>query len=168
MTGVQTCALPISPASGAEDSAGEFVFVWRLDAHRLACDDGRRSAQRIFGGGGGACGSRNTAHFSAAGFAVRRVVQIVGQPRQWYAHMKMGVAICAAGVFYTKDGRRSWQPRNRGTRADFLPDRHPGFGQCVQKLLSAADGTLLCRLEHSDTCWRNSSRGCRDSRRLIR
>jgi hypothetical protein len=82
--------------------------------------------------------------------------------------IKMHVAISAAGVFYTEDGGRSWQPRNRGTRADFLPDRHPGFGQCVPKLLPAADGTLLCRLEHSDTCWSNSSRGCRDSRRMIR
>ena len=82
--------------------------------------------------------------------------------------MKMYVAISAAGVFYTKDGGRSRQPRNRGTRADFLPDRHPDLGQCVYKLLPAADGMLFCRLERSDTCRRNSSRDFRDSRRLIR
>jgi hypothetical protein len=57
--------------------------------------------------------------------------------------MKMYVAISAAGVFYTGDGCRSWQPRNCGTRADILPDKHPGFGQCVHKLLPAADGKRL-------------------------
>jgi hypothetical protein len=82
--------------------------------------------------------------------------------------MKMHLAISAAGVFYTKDGGRSWQPRNRGTRADFLPDRHPGFGQCVHKLLPAADGKRFCRLDHGGTYRSNSSSGCRDSRRLIR
>ena len=62
------------------DSAGEFVFVRRLDAHGMAGDDGRRGAQWIFGGGGGAGGSRNAAHFFAAGFTVRRVEQILGRP----------------------------------------------------------------------------------------
>ena len=62
--------------------------------------------------------------------------------------MKMHVAISAAGVFYTEDGRRSWLPRNRGTRADFLPDKHPDLGQCVHKLLPAADGKRLYQQNH--------------------
>jgi hypothetical protein len=57
--------------------------------------------------------------------------------------IKMHVAISAAGVFYTEDGGRSWQPRNRGTRADFLPDKHLDLSQCVHKLLPAADGRRL-------------------------
>ena len=73
--------------------------------------------------------------------------------------MKMHLAISAAGVCYTEDGGRSWQPRNRGTHADFLPDRHPGFGQCVHKLLPAADGKRFCRLNHCGTDRSNSSRG---------
>ena len=76
--------------------------------------------------------------------------------------MKMHVAISAAGVFYTEDGCRSWQPRNRGTRADFLPDRHPGFGQCVHKLLPAADGKRFRRLDHGGMCRSNSPRGGRE------
>jgi hypothetical protein len=62
--------------------------------------------------------------------------------------MKMHVAISAAGVFYTEDGGRSWQPRNRGTRADFLPDKHPDLGQCVHKLLPAADGERRYQHNH--------------------
>ena len=84
-----------------------------------------------------------------------------GVPKPSYK-MKMDVAICAAGVFYTEDGGRSWQPRNCGTRADFLPDRHPGFGQCVHKLLAAADGKRFRPLDHCGMCRRNSPRGCRE------
>jgi len=76
--------------------------------------------------------------------------------------MKMYVAISTAGVSYTEDGCRSWQPRNRGTRADFLPDRHPGFGQCVHKLLAAADGKRFRRLDHCGMCRSNSPRGDRE------
>jgi hypothetical protein len=83
--------------------------------------------------------------------------------------MKKHVAISAAGVFYTMDGRRSWRPRNRGTRADFLPDRHPGFGQCLRKLLPAADGKRFCRLEHCGAYRSDSSRDGREIfPRLIR
>ena len=49
------------------------------------------------------------------------------------------VGISAAGVFHTADGGRTWEPRNRGTRADFLPDdqKYPEFGQCVHCLVMA-------------------------------
>ncbi len=70
--------------------------------------------------------------------------------------MKMHVAISAAGVFYTEYGGRSWQPRNRGTRADFLPDKHPDLGQCVHKLLPAADGKRLYQQNHCGV-YRNDS-----------
>jgi photosystem II stability/assembly factor-like uncharacterized protein len=44
------------------------------------------------------------------------------------------VAISTGGVYRTDDGGRSWRPRNRGVRAEFLPDEHPEFGQCVHKV----------------------------------
>ena len=49
------------------------------------------------------------------------------------------VAISAAGVFHSADGGRTWEPRNRGTRADFLPEgqNFPEFGQCVHSLVMA-------------------------------
>ncbi len=52
---------------------------------------------------------------------------------------KIWVGISAAGVFHTSDGGASWEPRNKGTRADFFPDdqRYPEFGQCVHSLVKA-------------------------------
>ncbi len=49
------------------------------------------------------------------------------------------VAISAAGVFHTGDGGETWEPRNRGTRADFNPEdqRYPEWGQCVHCLVQA-------------------------------
>jgi photosystem II stability/assembly factor-like uncharacterized protein len=53
---------------------------------------------------------------------------------------RMWVGISAVGAFETRDGGASWQTRNRGVRAGFMPDPYPEFGQCVHKLVMAADG----------------------------
>jgi photosystem II stability/assembly factor-like uncharacterized protein len=45
------------------------------------------------------------------------------------------VAISTGGCYRTDDGGRTWQPRNKGVRADFLPDKYPEFGQCVHKVV---------------------------------
>ena len=52
---------------------------------------------------------------------------------------KIWVGISAAGVFHTADGGETWETRNRGTRADFMPEdqRYPEFGQCVHCLVMA-------------------------------
>ena len=52
---------------------------------------------------------------------------------------QLWVAISTAGAFHTADGGASWEPRNRGTRADFLPEgqRYPEYGQCVHNLVMA-------------------------------
>ncbi len=49
---------------------------------------------------------------------------------------RMWVGISAVGVFGTVDGGESWQPMNKGVRADFFPERFPDIGQCTHKLLS--------------------------------
>ena len=53
---------------------------------------------------------------------------------------RLWVGISAAGVFHTADGGETWETRNRGTRADFMPEdqRYPEFGQCVHCLVMAA------------------------------
>lgn len=47
---------------------------------------------------------------------------------------RMLVAISTGGVYRTDDGGRTWPARNVGVRAEFLPDKHPEFGQCVHKV----------------------------------
>jgi photosystem II stability/assembly factor-like uncharacterized protein len=51
---------------------------------------------------------------------------------------RMHIAISTGGVYRTDDGGGSWQPRNVGVRAQFLPpeSRYPEFGQCVHKIVS--------------------------------
>jgi photosystem II stability/assembly factor-like uncharacterized protein len=46
----------------------------------------------------------------------------------------MIIAISTGGCYRTDDGGKTWQPRNQGVRAQFLPDQHPEFGQCVHKI----------------------------------
>jgi photosystem II stability/assembly factor-like uncharacterized protein len=52
---------------------------------------------------------------------------------------QLWVGISSAGVFHSADGGESWEPRNRGTRADFLPEgqNYPELGQCVHCLVQA-------------------------------
>jgi hypothetical protein len=49
------------------------------------------------------------------------------------------VAISTAGVFYSADAGESWAPRNRGTRAGYMPDdqKYPELGQCVHCIVMA-------------------------------
>jgi len=51
---------------------------------------------------------------------------------------RITVASSTGGVYRTDDGGRSWQARNRGVRAEFFPDKHPEFGQCVHKIVQHA------------------------------
>ena len=51
---------------------------------------------------------------------------------------RMWVGISAVGCFATEDGGATWQVRNQGVRADFMPDPYPETGQCVHKMALAA------------------------------
>lgn len=51
---------------------------------------------------------------------------------------RVWVGISAVGVFETRDGGVSWEPRNKGVRADFVPGPPPETGQCVHKFAMAA------------------------------
>jgi photosystem II stability/assembly factor-like uncharacterized protein len=49
------------------------------------------------------------------------------------------VCMSSVGVFHTADGGETWEPRNRGVRADYMPDdqRYPEYGQCVHNFVMA-------------------------------
>jgi hypothetical protein len=45
-------------------------------------------------------------------------------------------ALSSGGCYQTRDGGASWQARNQGIRAEFLPEgeQYPEFGQCTHKI----------------------------------
>ncbi len=49
---------------------------------------------------------------------------------------RMGVAVSTGGFYRTEDGGETWRACNHGVRAEFLPDKHPEFGQCVHKVVN--------------------------------
>jgi photosystem II stability/assembly factor-like uncharacterized protein len=49
---------------------------------------------------------------------------------------RMLVAISTGGAYLTEDGGATWNARNKGVRAVFLPDQYPEFGQCVHKVVN--------------------------------
>jgi photosystem II stability/assembly factor-like uncharacterized protein len=55
---------------------------------------------------------------------------------------RVWVGISSVGAFETSDGGKNWSTRNKGVRAGFMPEgqQYPDFGQCVHKLVMAADG----------------------------
>ncbi len=76
--------------------------------------------------------SRPTWQPGAGGLILHTIVPHPSDPtRTW-------VGISAVGVFESRDGGATWEPRNQGVRADFYPDPFPVTGQCVHKFAAAA------------------------------
>lgn len=80
----------------------------------------------------------------------------------------MVVAMSTGGVYRTSDGGQSWTARNVGVRAEFMPDKHPEFGQCVHKVVRhpARPETLflqnhwgLYRSDDGGDSWRDIANG---------
>ncbi|MGH7444641.1 MAG: WD40/YVTN/BNR-like repeat-containing protein [Longimicrobiales bacterium] len=72
---------------------------------------------------------------------------------------RIDCALSAGGVYRSDDGGTTWVPKNVGTRADFLPDRYPSYGQCVHKLI--VHPALPDRLYQQNHCgvYRSDDRG---------
>jgi photosystem II stability/assembly factor-like uncharacterized protein len=82
-------------------------------------------------------------HPGAGGLCLHSIVVDPANPS------RMFVGISAVGVFRTDDGGKSWHTANRGTRAEFLPNKTPEYGQCVHKLLlSDARKSVLFQQNH--------------------
>ncbi len=76
--------------------------------------------------------TRPTWQPGAGGLILHTIVPHPSDPQRTW------VGISAVGIFETQDGGRTWEPRNRGVRADFMPDPDPITGQCVHKFAAAA------------------------------
>lgn len=59
------------------------------------------------------------------------------------------IAISCAGVFETKDGGQTWCPKNKGLKADFLPDPNAEIGQDPHLLvMSQSNPDVLWQQNH--------------------
>lgn len=64
-------------------------------------------------------------HWFGAGFDHPGIHSIIVDPRN-PEHITVGISV--AGVFESKDGGDSWLPKNKGLKAEFLPDIHAEIG----------------------------------------
>lgn len=73
--------------------------------------------------------------------------------RHWY------VGISCAGVLETLDDGASWQPRNSGVRADYLPDPHVPVGQDPHRLLLCQNYPNVLWQQNHCGIWRSTDGG---------
>ena len=97
--------------------------------------------------------TNNTWQPAGGGLALHSIIIDPRDPQRIYC------ALSAGGVYRSDDGGSSWQPINRGVRADFQPQRYPETGQCVHKLLLHPQ--LHTRLYQQNHCgvYRSDDRG---------
>ncbi len=87
--------------------------------------------------------TRSRWHPGAGGLCLHSIALDPENPK------RMFVGISAVGVFRTEDGGKTWEPANKGTRAEFMPVKYPEYGQCVHKLLlSPSDPSMLFQQNH--------------------
>ena len=72
---------------------------------------------------------------------------------------RVRVAISTGGMYVTEDGGANWRPSNTGVRADFLPDKHPEFGQCVHKVVQSKPQPARMFLQNHWGLYRSDDRG---------
>ena len=72
---------------------------------------------------------------------------------------RMGIAISTGGVYLTEDGGATWRASNTGVRAEFLPDKHPEFGQCVHKVAQSKRRPDRLFLQNHWGLYRSDDRG---------
>jgi hypothetical protein len=72
---------------------------------------------------------------------------------------RMFTGISAVGVFRSEDGGAAWHTANQGTRAEFLPDKWPEYGQCVHKLLMTSGANPVLYQQNHCGVYRSANGG---------
>lgn len=76
-------------------------------------------------------------------------------------NQRLHIAISTGGHYRTDDGGQTWNARNAGVRAQFLPpeNRYPEFGQCVHKVVSHPTNTNRLFLQNHWGLYRSDDGG---------
>jgi photosystem II stability/assembly factor-like uncharacterized protein len=125
----------VTPADGS-------VYAGVQEAGLFRSDDGGETWQHVEGLTNHP--SRPTWQPGAGGLILHTIVPHPSdRERMW-------VAISAVGTFETTDGGKTWEARNKGVRADFIPGPPPETGMCVHKLVMAGgdEPELLYQQNH--------------------
>jgi len=69
------------------------------------------------------------------------------------------VAMSTGGVYRTLDAGASWQPRNAGIAAPYMPDPDPEFGQCVHKIARASGAPQRLYAQNHHGVYRTDDNG---------
>ncbi len=74
---------------------------------------------------------------------------------------RMWIAISTGGVYRTEDGGKTWEPRNKGICARFMPpgQQYPEWGQCVHKVVSHPSKPERMFLQHHWGVYRSEDAG---------
>jgi photosystem II stability/assembly factor-like uncharacterized protein len=74
---------------------------------------------------------------------------------------RMWIAISTGGVYRTEDGGDTWEPRNKGICAKFMPpdQQYPEFGQCVHKVVNHPSNPDRMFLQHHWGVYRSNNAG---------
>jgi photosystem II stability/assembly factor-like uncharacterized protein len=127
------------------------IWVGVAEAGLFRSDDGARSWQPV--ASLRAHPSRSAWNPGGGGMCLHTILTDPRDARRMY------VAISAAGVFRTDDSGRTWHPKNRGVRADFLPDPEPEVGHCVHKLVLDAENPDVLYQQNHCGVYRSDDRG---------
>lgn len=130
-SGVLYCGVAPAALFRSEDGGSTWGEVSALTSHE--------TRPKWSGGGGGLC--------------LHSITRDVADASRLY------VGISAVGVFRTDDAGRSWATANRGTRAEFLPDKLPEWGQCVHKLIASPTKADLVYQQNHCGVYRSENAG---------
>ncbi|HEV8139438.1 MAG TPA: hypothetical protein VGP81_06675 [Pyrinomonadaceae bacterium] len=74
---------------------------------------------------------------------------------------RMWIAISTGGVYRTDDGGETWEPRNKGICARFMPpdQQYPEWGQCVHKVVRHPSNPARMFLQHHWGVYRSDNAG---------
>jgi photosystem II stability/assembly factor-like uncharacterized protein len=74
---------------------------------------------------------------------------------------RLHIAISTGGVYRSNDGGETWEPRNKGICARFMPpdQQYPEWGQCVHKVVSHASNPTRMFLQHHWGVYRSDNAG---------